>query len=87
MKHFLAKRKAHLLFGSALLFTIALNCVLAFTPGQTFMVTIWNGFGAIRPMEYLMFAGFWYACASQRPRDDWYSPLTSLNLSQSNPRK
>jgi hypothetical protein len=68
MKDFLAKRKAHLVFGSALLFILALNIVLALTPGQTVIVTIWKGFSSIRPVEYLMFGGFWYAChtASQR---------------------
>ena len=87
MKDFPAKRKAHLVFGSALLFILALNIVLAFTPGQTVMFTIWKGFSSIRPVEYLMFGGFWYTCATQRPKDDWYSPLISLNLSHSDARK
>lgn len=87
MKDFLAKRKVHLVFCSALLFIFALNIVLAFTPGQTVMVTIWKGLSPTRPVEFLMFAGFWYACATQHPKDDWYSPLISLNLSQSNTRK
>lgn len=87
MREFLSKRKAHLLFGGAFLFILALNIVLGFTPGQTVTVTIWNGLSAIKPMDYMMFALFWYVCVVHRPRDDWDSPLISLNLSRTHTGK
>jgi hypothetical protein len=84
MKEFLAKRKAHLIFGTAFLLVLALNIVIGFTAGQTILGATWKGLSALRPMDYLMFALFWYACATHRPKDDWYSPLISLNLSRTN---
>lgn len=87
MKEFLAKRKAHLIFASAFLFVLVLNIIIGFTAGQTVLGAIWNGISSIRPMDYLMFALFWYACAVHRPKADWDSPLISLNLSLRNPEK
>jgi hypothetical protein len=87
MNEFLAKRKAHLIFGTAFLFVLALNIILGFTASQTVLGAIWNGISSIRPMDYLMFALFWYACAVHPPKDDWYSPLISLNLSRTNTEK
>jgi hypothetical protein len=84
MKEFLAKRKAHLIFGTAFLFVLALNIILGLTPGQTILGATWNGISAIKPMDYLMFALFWYACAVQPPKDDWHSSFISLNLSRTN---
>jgi hypothetical protein len=81
MKEFVAKRKAHLIFGAAFLFILSVNIVLGFTAGQTIMGATWEAIQVLRPMDYLMFALFWYACAVQRPKDDWYSPIVSLNLS------
>jgi hypothetical protein len=87
MKEFLAKWKAHLIFISAFVFVLALNIIIGLTAGQTVLGAIWTGISALRPMDYLMFALFWYACAVHRPRDDWYSPLISLNLSRTNTEK
>jgi hypothetical protein len=87
MKEFLAKRKVHLVFGSAFLFVLALNIIIGFTAGQTALGATWKGLSALRPMDYLMFALFWYACAVHRPKDDWDSPLISLNLSRMNTEK
>ena len=87
MKEFLAKGKANLIFGTAFVVVLALNIIIGFTAGQTFLGATWNGISALRPMDYLMFALFWYACAVHRPRDDWHSPLISLNLSRTNTEK
>ena len=87
MKEFLAKRKAHLIFGTTLLLVLALNTILGLTAGQTILGATWNGITAIRPMDYIMFALFWYACAVHRPKDDWHSPLISLHLSRTDTEK
>ena len=87
MKEFLAKRRAHLIFGTGFLFVLALNIIIGFTAGQTILGATWKGISAVRPMDYLMFALFWYACAVHRPKDDWHSPLISLNLSRTNTEK
>jgi hypothetical protein len=87
MKNFLAKRKAHLIFGTAFLLVLALNIIVALTAGQTILGAIWKGLSAERPMDYIMFELFWYACAVHPPKDDWYSPLIALNLSRTNTEK
>jgi len=87
MKEFLAKRKAHLIFGSAFLLVLIVNVIIGFTEGQTFLGATSRALSEIRPMDYLMLAGFWYACAVHRPKDDWDSPLISLNLSRTNTEK
>jgi len=81
MKEFFAKRKAHLFFGTAFLLALVLNTILGLTQGQTLRAAIWNGIIALRPMDYVMFALLWYACA-MHPKDNWHSPLISLNLSR-----
>ena len=86
MKEFLAKRKVHLIFGTALLFILAFNVITGFKEGQTIWAATWQGLSALRPMDCVMFAGFWYTCAVH-PKDDWYSPLISLNLSRTNTEK
>ena len=86
MKEFLAKRKVHLIFGTGLLFILAFNVITGFKEGQTIWAATWKGLSAQRPMDYVMFALFWYACAVH-PKDDWYSPLISLNLSRTNTEK
>jgi hypothetical protein len=87
MKEFLAKRKAHLIFVSAFLLVLALNIIIGFMAGQTVLGATWNGISEIKPMEYLMLALFWYACAVHRPKDDWHSPLISLQLSRTDTEK
>lgn len=83
MKQFFAMRKAHLMFGSAFLLVLAVNIIIDFTAGETFLGSTWNAFSEIRPMEYLMVALFWYACAVHRPKDEWEGSLIKLNLSRS----
>jgi hypothetical protein len=87
MKQFFVMRNAHLIFVSALLFFLALNVIIGFTKGETVLRATWNGISELRPMDYLMFALFWYACAVHRPKDDWDSSFISLNLSQTNSEK
>ena len=87
MKEFLAKRKAHLFCGTVFLLVLALNTILGLTAGQTLLDATWNGITALRPADYVMFALFWYACAVHRPKDEWHSPLISLDLSQTNSEK
>ncbi|MGH9881835.1 MAG: hypothetical protein ACRD6N_10395 [Pyrinomonadaceae bacterium] len=86
-REFLAKRKAHLIFAGALLFVLAFNITIGFTAGQTFLGATWRAISEIRPMDYLMFALFGYACAVHRPKDDWDSSFITLNLSRSNNQK
>ena len=81
---FLAKRKIHLIFAGAFVLVLALNIIIDFTPGQTFLGATWKALSEIRPMDYIMFALFWYALAVHRPKDDWGSRLIALNLSRSN---
>ena len=83
-REFLAKWKTHLFFVGSLLFILALNVTIGFRAGQTFLGATWRAISEIRPMEYAMFALFWYACAVHRPKDDWRSSLITLNLSRSN---
>lgn len=87
LREFLAKRKIHLFFVGAFLSVLALNFTIGLTSGQTFLSATWTAFSEIRPADYVMFALFWYACVTHRPKDDWHSPFTTLNLFQSNNRK
>jgi hypothetical protein len=86
-REFLAKRKAHLIFGGAFLLFLAFNIITGFTSGQTILGAAWKGLSTLRPIDYIMFALFWYACAVHRPNRDSYSPLISLNLSRTNSEK
>ena len=86
-REFLAKRKTHLFFLSAFLFVLAVNIIIGVMAGHTFRGATWRAISEIRPMEYIMYALFWYACVVHRPKDDWDSSLISLNLSRSNNAK
>jgi hypothetical protein len=86
-REFLAKWKTHLTFVGIFLFVFALNITIGLAAGQTFLGAAWRAIGEIRPMDYLMFALFWYACAVHRPKDDWDSSLITLNLARSTTRK
>jgi hypothetical protein len=86
-REFLTKHKVHFTFVSVFLLVLALNITIDLAAGQTVLGATWKAIGGIRPMEYLTFALFWYACAVKRPKDDWYSPLISLNLSRSDSQK
>ena len=86
LREFLTKHKVHFFFVSAFLLVLALNITIDFTAGQTVWGATWKAISGIKPMDYLMFALFWYACA-KRPNDDWDSSLISLNLSRSDRHK
>jgi hypothetical protein len=86
-REFLAKWKTHLFFVGAFLSVLAFNITIGFTAGQTFLGATGRAISEIRPMDYLMFALFWYACAVHRPKDGWDSSLITLNLSRSNNQK
>ncbi len=85
-REFLTKYKVHFFFVSVFLLVLALNITIGFLAGQSFLGATWKTISGIRPIDILMFAGFWYVCA-QRPRDEWDSSLISLNLSRSNRQK
>jgi hypothetical protein len=86
-REFLTKHKVHFFFVSVFLFVLALNITIGFMAGQTVLGATWKAISEIKPMDYLMFAIFWYACAVHRPKDDWGSSLISLNLSRSYSKK
>jgi aspartate racemase len=79
-KQSFSKWKTPLIFVGALLLALAFNTVIGFTPNESVLESLWRGLREIRPMEYLMFAAFWYAFTGQ-PKDKWHSSLISLNLS------
>jgi hypothetical protein len=80
-KELLVRRKAHLMFGGAFFLFMAFSIIVGLTTGQSFLGATWSAVRGIRPMDYLMFALFWYVCAARRRRDEWDSSLISLNLS------
>jgi len=86
-REFLKKHKVHFFFVSVFLSVLALNITIDFAAGQTLLSSTWKAISGIRPMDYLMFAVFWYACAVHRPKDDWDSSLISLNLSRTDRQK
>ena len=79
----IAKRKTHVVFAAAFLLALAFNITTGWMPGESVLSATWRAVSEIRPMEYAMFALFWYACAVHRPKDDWQSSFISLNLSRS----
>ena len=86
-KEFIGRRKTHLIFASAFLLVLFFNITLGLMSGESVLHATWSGFSEIRPMEYAMFAAFWYALAVHRPKEDWSSSFISLNLSGSNIKK
>jgi hypothetical protein len=84
---FLVKRKTHLVFVSLLLMVLAVSTIMGFMAGQTLRGATWRAISEIRPMEYILFAGFWYDCAVRRSKEGWGSSLTTLNLSRPNHQK
>jgi hypothetical protein len=81
-RKFLTKHKAHFFFVSVFLLILAVNITIELRAGQPVVGAIWKSISGVRPMDYLMFAIFWYACAVHRPEDDRDSSLISLNLSR-----
>jgi len=82
-----SQRKIHFFFVGAFLLVLSINITLGLMSGESVLVATWRGFSEIRPMEYAMFAAFWYAFAVHRPKDDWSSSFISLNLSGSTSKK
>jgi hypothetical protein len=86
-REFLAKWKINLTFVILFFLAVAFNITIGLTAGKTFLDSVRWAMAEIRPMDYLMFALFWYAFAIHRPKDDWHSSLISLNLAKSSTRK
>jgi len=86
-REFLAKHKIHFFYVTIFLLGLALNITIDLAAGQTVPGATWKAISGIRPLDYLMFAIFWYACAVHRPKDDWDSSLISLNLSRPHSKK
>jgi hypothetical protein len=86
-KEIIIKQKTHFVFATAFLIVLSINITLGLMSGESVLVATWRGFSEIRPMEYAMFAAFWYAFAVHRPKDDWSSSFISLNLSGSTSKK
>lgn len=84
---FVAKYKVHFFFVSVFLLVLALTITINLMAGQTVLGATWKAISGIRPMDYLMFGIFWYACAVHRPTDEWDSSLISLNLARSDRQK
>jgi hypothetical protein len=81
-REFSAKRKTYLIFVGAFLLALVFNITIGLMSGESLLGATWTGVSELRPMDYVMFALFWYACAVHQPKDDWQSSLISLNLSK-----
>jgi hypothetical protein len=82
-REFIARRKTHLVFVAAFLLALVVNITIGLMSDESFLDATWRGVSEIRPMDYVMFALVWYACAVHQPKDDWQSSLISLKLSGS----
>lgn len=82
-RKFIAKRKTHLVFVAAFLLAILFNITVGLISGESIVGATWMSLSEIRPMDYIMFALFWYTCAVYQPKDDSQSSLITLNLSGS----
>jgi len=80
---FLRPWKTHLGFGGGFLAVLLLSIVINLTNGEAFGRATRHAFSAIKPMEYLMFFGLWYAVAFSRSEHEPSSGLTTLSLSGS----
>ena len=78
-RKFIGERKTHLVFVAAFILALVVNVAIGLMSGESVLGATWRGVREIRPMDYVMFALFWYACVHQ-PKDDWQSSLISLNL-------
>ena len=86
-KEFMVKRRRDLVFVGAFLVALAFNITIALMAGESFPAATWRGISEIRPIDYMLLALFWYACAFHRPKDEWESSLIALNLSGLNNQK
>jgi len=82
-KEFFRKWKVHLFFGGGLLLILAINIVINFLSGHTFLRATLGAFGEIRPVEYMMFVLFWYWFARGN-KSESHDTLTTLKLGGSN---
>jgi hypothetical protein len=73
--------KIHLGFGGGFLTVLLLSVAINLTNGEAFGDATRHAFSAIKPMEYLMFMGLWYAAAFGASQDERGSRFTALNLS------
>ena len=74
--------KVHLVFGGGFLLIFTINVVINALDGQTFLRAAVSSLQGITPMEYMMFASFWYFLARGK-ESDARSRFTTLNLSSS----
>ena len=72
--------KIHLLFGGGFLAALAFSVMTNIVAGERFFDAAWSAVRAIRPVEVVMLISFWYACAFYRPKNEWTSSFTTLNL-------
>ena len=79
-KELVNRWKVHLVFGGGFLLVFAINMVMNALNGQTVLRATVSSLQGIRPMEYLMFALFWYVLARGK-ESDARSRFTTLNLS------
>lgn len=80
---FLKPWKTHLGFGGGFLALLLFTIIHNATSEEALGRATWHAFSAIRPMEYLMFVGLWYAAAFSRFENERRSGLTALNLGRS----
>ena len=80
LREFVGRRKAHLIFGGIFLLVLIFTTTIRLIAGDTVLSATWKAVSEVRPMDYIMFALLWYACTTHRPKDDWRSPLTTLDL-------
>ena len=80
IKQLFKRFKVHLIFGGGFMLVFAINVVMNAFDGQTVLRAIVSSLQGIRPMEYLMFALFWYVLARGK-ESDARSGFTTLNLS------
>jgi hypothetical protein len=78
---FLKPWKTHLAFAGGFLAVLLVSIAINLTNGEAFDRSTWQAFSAIKPMEYVMFLGLWYAVAFGRSQHETSTGLTTLNLS------
>lgn len=81
-KELLNRWKVHLFFGGGFLLVFTINVVINALHGQTLLRAMISALQGISPLEYLMFALFWYFLARGK-ESDGRSRFTTLNLNSS----
>ena len=80
---FISKWKIHVLFGGGFLVAVAFTVAANIVAGERFPEAVWSAIREIKPIEILMLILFWYACVFHRPKNEWDSSFTTLNLRRS----